>query len=217
MAPAGTGNYVDATGGTHSFTINEDGTFRISGIEVYDGWNYISINDTNWNYQHVGIQTANGRVKPQFVAITSPVHGTTGLAGTTTVTGTISDPVGSGYKPSRVYASVSMWDSSTATNTHINYSSDPMDQKNMNNSPIIFDGTNFSFSMELGSGKQAYIKVNSYDDVTYVSHSHSINVNDPYGGPAYHNKARFSSTGSKSVYQMQESLKRTIMMMSKDR
>ncbi len=215
-APAGTGNYMDSTGGNHQFTINADSTFSIT-VDVYDGWNYVSINDSAWNYAGVSIQTANARPKPQFVTITSPTNGATGITGVQNVTGTIIDANASGYIPSRVYAWVNSYDPLTGTSTSQEYSSDPRDQMEMNKKPITFDGSSFSFQLDFGAGTQFTIGVNAYDEVTWTGHGHNIDVNTLYPGTGYYYKARVAPSSSGNQYLKQESLKQYIMIMSKDR
>ncbi len=217
-AGAGTGNYMDSTGQNHQFTIDSSGNFTLTNIAVYNGDNNFNINDANWNYTGVDITTANGIQKPQFVFVTSPANAATGITGVQTVTGNLA--TSSGFAPTRVYASASLYDTVTGSSSYINYSSDPQDQSSLGDSPLTFDGTNFSFNVNFGTGMQAYISVWANDDVTYASHGISIDVNDPNAGPAYYYKPgapRTSGPSSRKAYEEQQALKRMLSTGSRGR
>lgn len=172
-APDGTGYYRDPLNGNHPFTIT-NGSFTISGITVYDGWNNIYLNDTNYNDFNVSILTANGLLKPQFVKTTSPVLNST-VTGTQTVQGDISDPIGSGYSPKTVYASVY----NSVTGSSRSFSSDLYEQQQYGYGAMSFNGTNYSFSYDFGAVTTSYssIDVYAYDNVNGISHGHTIYVN----------------------------------------
>jgi hypothetical protein len=172
-APDGTGYYRDALNANHPFTIT-NGSFSISGVTVYDGWNNFSITDTNYNYFYIGVTTTNRAAKPKFVETTSPLNNAT-VTGPTTISGTISDPVSSGYAPNTVYAYV--YDSLTGTSK--SYSSDLYEQQTYGYGAITFGGTAYSFTHDFGADTSSYdsVDVYAYDSVNGISHGHTIYVN----------------------------------------
>ncbi|MCR4303254.1 MAG: Ig-like domain-containing protein [Gallionella sp.] len=199
-APDGTGYYTDATGGNHPFTIS-GGSYTISGVTVYGGgglgeWNYIYLNDTAWNYQSVSIYSTNTSAKPKFVNIATPVNTNTAsfVAGLQGVTGTITDPVASGYAPSVVRAQMGVWNNTTYSYTYTYYSSDVNDQNMYGDSAITYNATtgSYSFQADFGTvGSYTYIHVYAYDDVTYASH----------GMQMYYNDGTAGSTGYSNYYK----------------
>jgi hypothetical protein len=172
-ATDGTGYYRDPLNGNHPFAI-VNGSFSISGVTVYNGWNNISLSDTNYNYFDLYVYTTNGVAKPKFVTTTSPANNAA-VSGPTTVTGTIADPTGSGYRPDTVYASV--WDGTTGL--FRDYSSDLYMQQQYGYGAIAFDGSTFSFTHDFGPSPTgySYIDVYAYDSVNGIQHGHLIYVN----------------------------------------
>lgn len=172
-APNGTGYYRNSLNQNVPFVI-ANGSFTISGVTLYTGWNYFTLTDTDYNYFDVYVYTSGGGPKPQFVTITDPKVNDT-VTGNRTITGTITDPVNSGYKPNTVYAYVSDY----ATGTSKDYSSDLYEQQQYGYSKLAFDGVNFSFSFDFGTNTSdySYIDVYAYDNVNGISHGHTIYVN----------------------------------------
>ena len=193
-APAGTGTYTDASGSNKSFTIDATGNYSIANVALYDGYNSIFITDTAWNNLNVAISTTNGVPKPQYIAISAPVNtsGTT-VSGIQTVTGSISDPTTSGYKPSVIRASVGVYDSTNFQYTYTYYSSDATDQTSFGNSPITYNSATgaFSFSANFGTAAYTYVDVYAYDNVIYANHGLTMYYNDMTGvssGTTYYYK-----------------------------
>jgi hypothetical protein len=221
-APDGTGNYTDAAGSTHTFTIT-GGTYSIPNIALFDGYNNISINDTAWNWQSVGISTTNGVPKPQYVFITSPLN-TAAVTGLQTVSGTISITTASGYKPSTVEATVGVYDSATFMWNYVNYSSDVNQQTMYGKLPLTYDAAtgNYSISnVDFGpapSGNQVSVNVYAYDNVNYISHSVTTYYNDPYGNTTYYYKSGSKTVGAARNQAMtSEMLKQRLKSINKSR
>lgn len=179
-APAGEGHYNDPTGGSYPYTINADGSFSFT-VNVYDGYNNISINDTNWNHTNVSVNTMNGVDKPKAMAITSLTNGQAGVTGVLDVTGSISD---TNFNPSELRASVSVGVKDPTYGycnyTYTDYSTDQYQQNNFGYEPITYDsvGKTFSFTVDFGTGEcNTDIWVNAYDNVNYIGHGHNLSVN----------------------------------------
>ena len=77
---------LNSDGGWSSDTlkVNSDGSFTLT-VELFNGWNYVSINDSNYNWSGVNIYTTTGKavIKPKIVTIngtayTPPTHGGSG-------------------------------------------------------------------------------------------------------------------------------------------
>jgi hypothetical protein len=196
-APDGTGNYTDPAGGSHSFQIT-NGTFTITGIQVFNGWNYISFYDTAWNYQYVYISTTNGVAKPQYLAITSPVQPYDGMGamvmitGMNTVSGTITAGT-TGFAPSVVRASVYNW----ATGNYTYYSSDSYEQYMYGDLPITYTANTFSLDVDFGiTGDDIEVDVYAYDDATYANHGVTQEFNYPWGNYSNYYKPGAKATGA---------------------
>lgn len=204
-APDGTGNYTDAAGGNHTFTI-AGGAYSIPNVALFDGYNNISISDTAWNWQSAGISTTNGVPKPQYVFITSPSNAVA-VTGLQTVAGTITDPTASGYKPGIVEATVGVYDSATYMWNYFYYSSDVNQQTMYGKLPLAYDAATGSYSfsgVDFGpapSGNQTYINVYAYDNVNYLSHSITMYYNDPYGFNSTYYYKSGSNTGGAAKNQ----------------
>ncbi|MBI4746754.1 MAG: hypothetical protein HY786_09535, partial [Deltaproteobacteria bacterium] len=215
-APDGQGNYTDPTGANKTFTMT-NGAFTITGVPVYDGWNYISLYDTAWNYQNVGIYTTNGLAKPQFVSITAPSNASA-VTDTQPVTGTITTTTE--YSPKVVRATVSTYDSSTAINTYTQYSSDTYDQTNNGYSAMTYDGTaNFSInSVDFGTGStEVYVKVWAVDDVTWVSHGVAMDYNTGTARSYYYKPGSKANATPKNPAVTSEMMKRRLMSTNRNR
>lgn len=222
-APDGQGNYTDSTGGNLTFDIT-NGSFTISGITVYDGYNNIYLYDTSWNYQNVSIYTTNGVMKPKFVDITAPSNTstTTFVTGLQTVAGTI--VTSGGYSPKVVRASMGVWDATAYEYTYTDYSSDVYDQTTYGNSAITYDAAtgNFSFSADFGAGSYTYIHVYAYDDVTYTSHGMQMYYNDGYptgssGSSYYYKPGAKAKSASRNQAVASELMKRRLKVINKGR
>jgi hypothetical protein len=198
-APDGTGTYTDASGSNHTFTIT-GGAYSIANVALYDGYNNISISDTKYNYQSVAISTLNGVAKPKFVAITAPLNtlGTI-VTGMQTVSGSVSDPTSSGYKPTIVNATIGVYDSLTWLWTYTYYSSDANEQALYGKLPMTYTagvgaaaGTFSISNVNFGAtGNYTYIDVSAYDNVIFKNHNMTMYYNDSMGassGYSYYNK-----------------------------
>lgn len=223
------GMYNDATGGSHTFAIDTDGNFTIANIPVYGsgsidipGWNNISIHDSDWNSFNVAISATNTQLKPQLVKIITPRNGAVELVSDQTVTGKI-DISNPDFQPKRVYANASVCDKVTYMCSNVNFSSDPRDQEPpMSNEPLNYDPAtgNFSFSVDFGlSAGQAWISVNSFDDVTWVNHGHSIQVNNQYGTnpESWYKAGSRVKTGTQNPAYADSVIKRQLMLMDRSR
>jgi len=224
IAQVTTGTYNDATGGTHTFVIDANGNFTIANVPVYGGpnstigWNNFNIHDSEWNTFNASISSTNTVVKPQFVKITSPTQGAMDLTGIHTVSGIITDPINSGFKPSVVRASTSVCDNVTYTGCiQAAYSSDPVEQKApMNQLPITFDqaaGT-FSFNVDFGSNSTVWLNVYAFDNVTFANHGHMISVNSQYPSPESWNKAGMAGKRTQNPSILQQFMKQQLMYIS---
>lgn len=196
-APDGTGNYTDPAGGSYTFTIT-GGTFTIPGVQVYNGWNYIYIYDTAWNNQSVTITTANGKTKPQYVAITAPVQtydamgAMVMITGMNTVSGTITAGA-TGFAPSVVRASVYNW----ATGISTYYSSDSYDQNTYGDLPITYAANTFSLNVDFGlAGDDVEVNVYANDPVTYANHGVTQEFNYPFGNYSNYYKPGAKAAGA---------------------
>ncbi len=199
---AGASNTLITTTGTSSVqngtmtfrdTLNRTGTvpivngaFTIRDIPVYQGSdNYVSIynfdDPAGYSSYSLYITSGNGIPKPRFVQITSPGHGATGIYGSTVVSGTISDPIGSGYSGSngQIYAQVhdcGAWKY---------YTNDTWMQTNYGYGAATMSANAFSFTHNFcgtpAAPEPASIYVDIYDYNSSSSHYHQVYYN--YGTP----------------------------------
>ena len=96
-----------------------------------------------------------------------------------TVTGTITDPTGSGYSPTIVNATVGVYDANTWTWTYTYYSSDVTEQSMYGKSPMTYSAGTFTISnVDFGANNYTYIDVSAYDSATYKYHSMTKYYND---------------------------------------
>ncbi|MDH5693595.1 MAG: hypothetical protein OEZ47_10870 [Gammaproteobacteria bacterium] len=173
--------------------IVSDGTGAYSfDVALYNGYNRIEMNDANWNFYGMNVNTANGVVRPQHVDITSHTDNTVvgvtdpALSTTILVSGTIyADALNTGatenFTPHWFFASV--WD--TGGNSQ-NYSSDP-NAEQWGDKPLNVvdngDGTwSFSFNVTVyedvgvaNAGLATYINV--YTGANGVDHGEAIGIN----------------------------------------
>lgn len=216
-APAGKGNYTDPLGGNKQFTIAANGSYSFN-VTVYNGTNYIYMYDTAWNNQTVAITTTNGFAKPQFVSITAPANTGT-VTGMQTVTGTVTDPTTSGYKPAVVWASVY----NAATLTYTSYTSDVYYQTTYGYSAIIYDATTGAYSFALdapgfGLGDNIRIDIYAYDNVTYLNHGMSLEYNNPLGNSSYYYKPGSNNAGAGQSQAVQaEMMKQRLRVINRGR
>lgn len=194
-APDGTGTYTDASGANQTFTIT-GGVYTIANVALYNGSNYISISDTKYNYQSVYISTTNGVPKPIYVDITAPTNTSgTAVTGVQTVTGTVSDPTASGYKPTIVNATVGVYDALTWTWTYTYYSSDATEQSMYGKQAMTYTASTGTFSISGVdfTGKYVYVDVSANDNVNYKYHNMTKYYNDGWNGLStgygYYNKS----------------------------
>ena len=210
-APDGTGSYFNGSGTAQTFDIT-NGAFSFT-VDLYDGGNYIGINDTNWNYFNVDIFTTNGNVPPRLLEIKSPLHDdvidtTTGPV-TVTVTGTIDSS--SGFAPERVNAYV--YDEGAMES--MEYSSDTYEQTAYGRMPLAFDSAAgaFSFDVAVSSDQPVNINVDACSDTTGECHGHSIVVNNQYFYGEYSYKPGAGSTNKDRSVGAKARTARAIMHM----
>lgn len=121
-------------GGYGTFTIT-NGAFSFD-VELYAGSNYIGINDADWNYHDLNIQSSSTTTRPQFVMIDTmtPAGGspvafdpTMMPSGTVTISGTIinNPDGGSNFMPTYVGAGVDLGCDPTGMCNWGEFSSDP--------------------------------------------------------------------------------------------
>jgi hypothetical protein len=188
-APDGTGYYRDALNGNHPFAITS-GAFTIPNVTLYNGYNNLNVRDTSYNYFYLSVYSATTDTKPQFVKTASPINNAT-VAGSFTVAGSITDPVGTGYVPSTVYASVY----NSASGVSKNYSSDLYQQQQYGYGAISFDpalGT-YTFVADLtgqtiSPTSYMYVDVYAYDNINGIQHGHTIYLNTGGGWTDYYYK-----------------------------
>lgn len=177
-SPDGDGTYWDADGVMQTFSIT-GGVFSFT-VNVYEGYNYVSLNDTNYNYYGFDLNSTNGVQKPRIVDIQSHAHDQVLGAGTYTVTGLID--TSNGFNADRVTAYV--YDES-AGNSY-DFTSDSNDQTAYGYGAISLgvDGSgNQTFSFDITVTDTLYpfyISVDANDEVNWISHGHSIYLNNVY-------------------------------------
>lgn len=181
----GFGYYTDPVNQRKQFEI-VNGTFSIPNIPVYGvGGNEVNIDvyddPAGQSYTRLNISSSNLNIKPQFVTITSPNQGDSGIINVQTVTGSLSDPMGVGFNPSEVNATV------YACNNWIYYSTNSYYQTNYGYLPMTFTGSSFSFNVDFCTGQPAYIDVYAYDNYSGQNHYHTITFNG-YGSPSRYAK-----------------------------
>lgn len=213
-APDGTGHYTDTLNGNHTFLISQ-GTFSIQHVNVYQGYNYIYLYDTDYNYYSLTIESSNGVAKPQFVTISGPGNNDP-VSGDVPVYGTITNPIspsGYEYDPSTVYAYVY----NDVTKDYTWYSSDIYDQITYNYKSISYDGTNFDLIYPMGgnTGSYSYINVYAYDTVNGINHGHAIYVNGT--GSDYYYKPGAKPAIEQSSTAEIDRMKREVEITSKTR
>ncbi len=169
-------------------TLNQQGTvpivngsFTITNIPLFNGTdNTIRIcnyNDPQGSSCHdLYLTSTNGIDKPRFVTITSPAHGTNGLSGVQTITGTISDPIASGFSGSngQLYAQV------YACGTWTNFTNDPWMQANYGYGAATLTASGFTFDANFcgfAAPENVNVYVNVYDYNTQAQHYHEVYYN----------------------------------------
>lgn len=193
----GTGNYTDTLNRNFPLTVSSSGTFSISGVPVYNGSdNRVYINFYNdpagAAYHNMYITSTNPEVKPQFVTITSPYHGQTGVTGSQTVSGTITDPTGSGFSVGSCYAYIY----SVQAGAWSYYST----RSNSGYLPMTCGSSSFSIpNVDFGDGTQyTLIEVYAYDSSTGQNHYDEIYVNAT-GYPHTYGKPGAASPAAETV------------------
>lgn len=211
-AQDGIGTYSDPLGGVYTFNI-AGGTFTISNVSVYDGYNYININDTNWNYHSVSISATNGVSRPKPLAITSPLHNASPPAGPLTVIGTFD----TGFSPTYVYGYTESYNSGTSSWEYNYFSTDLYEQQTYGYGPLTVSGSNFSFDANIGdTSNYTYIYVYAYDSGTATNHAHSIYVNNVYSyGDWWYKPTKKTSIPVNEVADRVKSLKTARRLMSR--
>lgn len=192
-APDGTAQFNDADGMMSSFDI-VSGAFSFT-TNVYNGGNFISIDDTDFNHFNVEVFTTNGIQRTRYIEITSHTHDQVVTGPTSiTVTGSI-DP---SFTPTRVKAFVYDEDTSASPQQTM-YSSDTYEQTTMGAQPLTVSGNTFSFNVNVTSDQPVSIDVNGRDDATFVEHGHSIYINNinNYGEWSYKPGSSGSGGGGK--------------------
>ncbi len=170
-------------------TLNRNGqvpivnnAFTIKDIPVYQGTdNYVNI----YNYddpagdasQSLYITSNNGIGKPRFVRITSPGQGATGVYGSTVVSGTISDPIGTGYTGSNGQIFAQVYDCGSWKY----YTNDTWMQTNYGYGSATLNASSFSFTHNfcgtLAAPETAQVYVDIYDYNSGSSHYHQVYYN----------------------------------------
>ncbi|MCW8854347.1 MAG: hypothetical protein OQK72_06570, partial [Gammaproteobacteria bacterium] len=183
-ASDGQGTYWDVDGVMQTFTIT-GGAFTFT-VNVYDGYNYVSVNDTNYNYYGFDLNTSNGVQRPRLVEITSPIHDPDGTIASSTAPGayTVSGTIdtSSGFSANRVNAYV--YDE--ATGVSINYTTSQADRDAygyllLNLGPDTGGSRAFSFDVTVSDSTYPfYISVDAVDEASWTYHGHSIYLNNIY-------------------------------------
>ncbi|MHB8844669.1 MAG: RHS repeat domain-containing protein [Nitrospirota bacterium] len=176
--------------------------FTIPNIPVYNGTNnnvrIYNYNDpAGYSSHDMYITSTNGIAKPQFVTITSPAHGSNSVTGVWTVTGTITDPIGSGYSGANATLTASIGGSCNGSYRNTNYSNDSYYQTNYGYLPATVTASGFSFDADFCGAttpEPTYIQVYVYDMNTGTSHYQTIYVNYGASPPAMD----YSKPGAKS-------------------
>jgi hypothetical protein len=176
-AGTGTGNYF-AGSQVGEFPIAEDGTFTFT-VSLYDGFNNIGIDDTDWNHYGLNVQTANGLQAPQYIYIDN-------IDANGLVTGHIDTAQ---FDPNELWADVWYDDNGSGAFYHSNPIND--DQPLMLNS----DGT-FSFQLQ-GTTGGMNIRVESCSGP--VCHGHEIHMTDGNYDYENHWKAGSSNNSGHTV------------------
>ena len=170
----GTGTVRLPSGSISQFTIS-GGSFTISGIVVYDGWNNVQVYDTRGNGVTLNVLTANNEPKPPFVKFTLPTMNQNVAPGSYLIQGSITDPSSSGYAPTYMYAYIYGWDGTSYT--YQRFSTDLYEQQNGYGTLTLGAGT-FSFTGNINQNTTwTEIYVSGYDYVRGLSHGDDIYVN----------------------------------------
>ncbi len=177
---------TDATTGAFSFD-----------VEVFDGYNNVSINDPDFNNYGLDITATNGNMRPQYVEITSPADGDI-VSGPVTVDGTIYVNAKAGgapaFNPSWVGAAMNDF----ASGTHVDYSADPNGPPGAQQMTLINnnDGTyTFSFTVNVTAGNKTDIDVWARDN-NGGNHGITIVLNPQMGNTGHYYKAGVASAGN---------------------
>lgn len=151
-APDGTGHYLDPIGANRTFAIS-GGTFTLSNMPLYDGYNSFNFIDTLGQYYNLTVLTSNLVPRPQFVKITAPVAKAT-VTGIKTVLATVTDPANSGFVPANIY--VYIYNSALGVQT--SYSNTP----STGYLPLSFDGQTISVDHDFGTNTSSYTEIDVY-------------------------------------------------------
>jgi len=222
--PDGTGEF-NVEGAHGQFEI-VDGTFTIdiaaAGITLYQGFNFINLFDTNWNFQNIELEVESGPGKPQYVEITAPAHAGVVAAGSADIMATIyKTPNGAtdSFKPERVSVFVNDW----SNNSWTEYSSDPNAaewgaQTFTLSAPDSSGNYAITISGHTFSGAAAEIRVSvegktvNTDGVeNWINHEHVITVNDEFGWTSYY------KGGAKPAQPANDDTAATIRTLKRDR
>lgn len=179
-AQDGTGQYWDADGVMQSFDI-AGGVFSFTVANLYDGGNFISIDDTEFNHYNVDIFTSNGVIRPRYVEITSHSHGEVVSPATITISGVIDI---ANFTADRVNGYV--YDECTGTSYE--YSSDNYEVTTLGKSPIVFTpgGSTFSFDFDVTANTCfTEFSVDGGNDTNFEWHGHRITINNVYNYGEY--------------------------------
>ncbi len=177
-AGAGSGEYFVGSG-WGEFVIDQNGSFTFD-VTLYNGSNFISINDSAWNHFDLDIQTSNGVMPPRYVMITSHANGSTGVGNdtaATTVSGTVDV---ANFVVDAVMASVSYQDSATNQSVELRFDSSLIAVNEWGDLPMSYDPQTGAFSLDANipaGAQELFIRVEGCN--TDTCHGHEVWLNSP--------------------------------------
>ena len=182
--PAAANGYGQANfkSGFVDFEIDQVGDFSFD-VALFDGGNFIGVNDGVGGFYDLNIMTTNGVFPPQYVFITSHNTSDEGVVGATTISGDFDDGDAgtTDFAPDWVNASVNICDMNGCMGQ--NYDSS-LQVANEYAIPMVYDPMNAAagFSLDVNIPASASVFVDVWGCGQNGCHGHSFEFNDSANG-----------------------------------
>ncbi|AJQ97321.1 Ig-like domain-containing protein [Gynuella sunshinyii] len=163
---------------------NRWGTFEIESgqfsfeVELYDGYNWIHVNDADHNWYDIQVNTSNGNLPPQYIYITSPDHDSEDTDGSVTVAG---DFGSTGFQPDSLWGYVDYWNPDTQSSMYLYFDSNLQTVNDWGDMPMTYNKEvgSFEFMFDLpGNAENVRIEVSGCGSDGCHGHTIWINSNE---------------------------------------